>query len=154
MVLRFTQLLGVLIAALAISAPAAVAQDGDAGQVTRQAVEAMQRVTDATIDDIQAAAARGIAHIQTLDANGAPDREIIAAAHRALHSVARQAGQGNRRINIIAARAFWALHKLDADPRFFRIVSEAGGRSHDAIGTSKARASHAIRAALREALEG
>ncbi len=153
MVLRFTQLLGVLIAALVLSAPAAVAQDGDAGRVTRNAVEAMQRVKAATIDDIQAAAARGIARIQTLDANGAPDREIIAAAHRALHAVARQAHQGNRRINMIAARAIWALRHLTDDPRFSQIVREAAGRSREAIGTSKDRASHAIRVALREALE-
>ena len=154
MVLRFTQLLGVLIAALTLSTPAVFAQGGEAGEVTRNAVQAMQRVTEHTIDDIQAAAARGIAEIQTLDANGAPDRQIIAAAHRASHAIARQAGQGNRRINMIAARAFWQLDNLDADRRFFQIVREAASRSHDAIGTSKRRADHAVRVALNEALDG
>lgn len=153
MVLRITQLLTVLIAALTVSTQSAVAQD-DPGEITRAAVQAMQRVTENTIDDIQAAAAHGIAVIQQLDADGAPDRQIIAAAHRAFEAVSREATRGNRHINMIAARAAAALRELHADRRFFQIVGEARTRSHEAINQSHRRAHNAIQIALEEALDG
>ncbi len=152
MVLRLTHLLGILLATLAVSATSALAQ-GDPAEITRHAVQAMQRATEASRDDIHAAATRGIALIQRLDADGALDRQLIAAAARAQHAITEQASQGKRRVNMIAAYAVGALRELEADRRFFQIVAEARDTSHEAINQAAARAHDAVRIALREALD-
>ena len=153
MVLRITHLLGILLAAISIGAPAALGQ-ADPGEITRNAIAAMQQVTGNTIDDIQAAAARGIAVIQQLDADGATDEQLIRAAHRAVQAVHHEAAQGNRHINLIANRAAQALRALDADRQFFAAVHQAAQRSHEAIGNAAQRGVNAIRVALQEALDG
>jgi hypothetical protein len=152
MVLRLTHLLGILLAVLTVSTQHALAQ-GDPGEVTRMAVQAMQRVTENTQHDLQAAATHGIAVIRQLDADGATDRQLILAAERAQHAIAAQATQGNRRVNMIAARAVSALHELDADRHFFLIVAEARATAHDAIQHAAERAHQAVRIALQEALD-
>lgn len=153
MVLRLTHLLSILLATLAVSATNALAQ-GDPGEITRHAVQAMQRATEAARDDIHAAAAHGIAVIQQLDADGATDRQLIAAAARAQHAITDRASQGKRRVNMIAAYAVRALHELDADRHFFQVVAEARDTSHEAINEAATRAHHAVRIALQEALDG
>ncbi len=152
MVLRFTQLLAVLIAALAVSTPTATAQDADPGQVTRHAVQAMQRVTQATVGEIRSTATRGIHLIQELDQNGASDEELIAAARHTFRAIDRQAMHGARRVNMIAARTIAILREITDDRRFFRIVVQARAQSREAIGQSRQRAHHAVQAALEDAL--
>ncbi|MBK7403113.1 MAG: hypothetical protein IPJ41_00420 [Phycisphaerales bacterium] len=150
MILRFAKIFGVM-AAMAAGVQVAQAQDGS--QVTRQAVAAMQQVVEHTQGDVQGAAATGIAAIERLDANGAEDRQIMGAAHRAFSAIDAQAHQGDRHINLIAARAVEALRQINADRRFFQILGEARDNAHDAIAQAHRRAHVAVQAALDEALD-
>lgn len=150
MVLRMANVLAVM-AAMLTGTQAVRAQD--AGEITRQAVAAMERVTEGAQDDIQGAAATGIGVIQRLDANGAEDRQMVAAAHRTWNVIDTKAHEGDRRVNMLAARAVEALRQINADRRFFGVVAEARNRSHEAIGQAHRRATHAVQVALDEALD-
>lgn len=150
MVHSMTRLVGVLVALLAVATQSAWAQD--AGEITRHAVAAMQRATDATRDDIQNAAAHGVRVINQLDDDGASDRQLIEAADRAKAVIGHEARQGKRLVNAIAARAVEALRQIGADRRFFVIVSDARAASHGAIDQAHRRGAGAVQAALDEAL--
>ncbi len=151
MVLKLTRWLGVLAVATLFAAPA---QAQDAGEITRRSVAAMHRVTEVTVHDIRAAAIAGVETIEKLDAHGASDEELIAAARRALRHIAIKARRGSHHIDLIASRTIVILHDMKADRRFFRIIHEARARSLETIGAARHRGSHAVRVALEKALGG
>lgn len=155
MVTTMTRWLAVLVAMLTMG-QGVFAQDGDseAAELTRHCVAAMHDRSAETVDFIQAAAATGIAQIQRLDAMGAPDYEIIVAAHEAVEHVNGIAHRGSHSIDNIAARCIFVLRHMHADPRFIAIIREARGRSTEAIATSRSHAINAIQRALQEALDG
>lgn len=151
MTLRITHLLAALVAALMFAAPA-MAQ-ADPGEIVRNASAAMQAAADRTSGAIQDSTSDGIAVINRLDANGASDRELMAAARRATGNVNHAARHGTRRVNLVASRAAEALRDLGADRHFFRALMRARDAAHDAIGQSRERGVNAIQAALRAALD-
>jgi hypothetical protein len=150
MVHGMTRWLGVVVAVVAASAQAALAQD--AAEIVRHAVAAMHRAVHTTQSDVGEAATRGVAAINRLDDGGASDRELISAAEHADRVINGEAHQGLRQVRMIAARAAEALRQIGADRRFFAALHDARDRSIEAINQAGERAHGAVATALREAL--
>lgn len=153
MTLRITHLLAAFFAAFTFAAAPALAQDGDPGEVVRAAAAAMQETAERTAARTHELAAEGIETIIRLDNSDASDRELIAAAHRAMGRVNHAARHGNRHVGLIAARAAHALRALHAEREFFEALAMARRAASQAIGTARERANRAIQEALREALD-
>ena len=152
MTLRITHLFAAIFAAFTLAAAPALAQS-DAGEIVRNASAAMAATADRTGEAIQDATRHGVGTINRLDDNGASDRELIEAARRATENINRTARQGTRRVSLIAERAAQALRDLGADRSFFEALGRARRAANEAIGQSRERGTHAIQAALRDALD-
>lgn len=152
MVLRLSNLLVAAIAALTLNAVPALAQD-DPGEVVRHAATAMQRSANQTVENVQAATIKGVRTIQRLDDEGASERQLRAAAARALEVIDHEARQGQRRINLIASRAATILRDMGADRQYFAALHRARSASLDEVGESRRRGAAAIQAALEDALD-
>ena len=155
-------LLGAVAGAVAlVAAPGALAQDTDApegpppgARVVHHCVEHIARSSVVTSNVVRDAARWTVRRIAALDAKGAPDEAIVAAAERGADIVKGVASAGAEQIVTIESRCEAVLDEIGAGEGAQEVIDHAAHRGLRSVRTTTENSLALIRAATERALRG
>lgn len=143
------------VVALLVSATSVFAQGNvrpDPAEVAARCVAQMDRISTSTARVVAAQTGGAIDRIESLDAEGAPDRVIIAAGEAGADRLAATGRRGAAQVGKIQRHCVEALVRLEADRALIARVQAAGEAAREAISQAVRRGTGAIRQAVADAI--